>query len=149
MKPAPVARKLGTTGVDHPDGLNNTLLFQGCALRTASTMETEGRMDIPSTEGVERSLWMQAPGHRSTTSEAVLLTLFLPPLLLLFSHSVQFSPSVVSDSLRPHGLQHIRLHCPSLSPRVCSNSCLLSWWCYLTISSQEQRKMEAEGPEGW
>ena len=39
------------------------------------------------------------------------------------------------DSLRPHGLQHTRLPCPPLSPGVCSNSCLLSWWCYLTISS--------------
>ena len=41
----------------------------------------------------------------------------------------QFSHSVVSDSLQPHGLQHARLPCPSLSPGVCSNSCPLSWWC--------------------
>ena len=47
--------------------------------------------------------------------------------MLLFSHSV------LSDSLRPHGLQYTRLFCPSLSPRVCSDS--LSQWCYLTISS--------------
>ena len=39
------------------------------------------------------------------------------------------------DSLRPHGLQHARLPCPSLSPWVCSNSCPLSWWCHPTISS--------------
>ena len=45
-----------------------------------------------------------------------------------------FSCQVISDSLRPHGLQHTRLLCPSPSPRVCSNSCLLSWWCFLTIS---------------
>ena len=38
------------------------------------------------------------------------------------------------DSLRPHGLQHARLPCPSLSPQVCSNSCPLSQWFYLTIS---------------
>ena len=37
----------------------------------------------------------------------------------------------MSDSLWPHGLQHIRLPCPLLSPRVCSNSCPLSWWCSL------------------
>ena len=43
--------------------------------------------------------------------------------------------SVVSDSLWPHGLQHARLLCPSLSPGVCSNSCPLSRWCYPTISS--------------
>ena len=38
-------------------------------------------------------------------------------------------------TLLPHGLQHARFPCPSLSPRVCSNSCPSSWWCYLTISS--------------
>ena len=41
----------------------------------------------------------------------------------------------MSDSLLPNGLQHIWLPCPSLSPRSCSNSCPLNWWCYLTISS--------------
>ena len=35
----------------------------------------------------------------------------------------------------PHELQHTRLFCPTLSPKVCSNSCPLSWWCYLTNSS--------------
>ena len=45
------------------------------------------------------------------------------------------SSSVMSDSLRPHGLQHARFPCPSLSPRVCSNSCPLSRWCHPTISS--------------
>ena len=45
------------------------------------------------------------------------------------------SPQVMSNSLRPHGLQNIRLLCLSLSPRVCSHSCLLSWWCYVTMSS--------------
>ena len=38
----------------------------------------------------------------------------------------QFSPSVMSDSLRPHGLQYTRPPCPSLTPRACSNSCPLS-----------------------
>ena len=38
-------------------------------------------------------------------------------------------------SLQPHGLQHTRLPCPSLPPRVCSDLCLLSRWCCLTISS--------------
>ena len=41
----------------------------------------------------------------------------------------------VHDSLRPQGLQHTRLPCPSPSPGVCSNSCLLSQWCHPTISS--------------
>ena len=48
---------------------------------------------------------------------------------------VLFICSVVSDCLQPHGLQHARLLCPSPSPRVCTNSCLLSRWCHPTISS--------------
>ena len=39
------------------------------------------------------------------------------------------------SSLQPHGLQHASLPYPSLSPRVCSNSCPLSWWCHPTIPS--------------
>ena len=49
--------------------------------------------------------------------------------------SVQFSCSVVSNSLRPHGLQHSSLPCPSPTPRVYSNSCPLSRWCHPAISS--------------
>ena len=49
--------------------------------------------------------------------------------------SVQFSHSVVSNSLRPHGLQHARLPCPSPTPGVYLNSCSLSRWCHPTISS--------------
>ena len=49
--------------------------------------------------------------------------------------SVQFSHSVLSDSLRPHELQHTRPPCPSPTPRVYSNSCPLSQWCHPTISS--------------
>ena len=41
----------------------------------------------------------------------------------------------MSTSLRPHGLQHASLPCPLLSPGICSDSCPLSQWCYLTISS--------------
>ena len=47
----------------------------------------------------------------------------------------QFSCSVVSNSLQPHGLKHDRLPCPSPTPRACSNSCPLSRWCHPTISS--------------
>ena len=55
----------------------------------------------------------------------------LPP-----QHRVsQFSRSVVSDSLWPHGLQHTRFPCPSPTSGAYSNSCPLSWWCHPTISS--------------
>ena len=49
--------------------------------------------------------------------------------------SVQFSLSVVSDSLQPHGLQHPRLLCLSPTPRACSKSCQSNWWCHPTILS--------------
>ena len=52
-----------------------------------------------------------------------------------FPISVQFSLSVMSYSLRPHGLQHTRPPCSSPTPRVHPNPCPLSRWCYPTISS--------------
>ena len=45
----------------------------------------------------------------------------------------QFSHSVVSDSLQPHGLQYTRLPCPSPTPGACSNSCPSSQWCHLIL----------------
>ena len=48
---------------------------------------------------------------------------------------VQFSCSVMSDSLRPHGQQYARPPCPLPAPRVYSNSCLLSQWCHPAIAS--------------
>ena len=60
--------------------------------------------------------------------------------ILYFEHldkscSIQFSHSVMSDSLWPHGLQHTRLPCPSPTPGVYSNSCPLGWWYHQAISS--------------
>ena len=49
--------------------------------------------------------------------------------------SVQFSHSVMSNSLRPHGPQHAMPPCPSPTPRVYPNSCPLSQWCHPTVSS--------------
>ena len=48
--------------------------------------------------------------------------------------SVQFSHSVMSNSLRSHGLHQIRFPCLSQTPGACSNSCPSSWWCHPTIS---------------
>ena len=62
-------------------------------------------------------------------SPETITTLFVSQLLLPL-----FSCTVISDSLWPHGLQHARLPCPSLSPGVCSNSCPLSQCYHPTIS---------------
>ena len=55
--------------------------------------------------------------------------------------SVQFSRSVVSDSLRPHELQHARPPCSSPTPGVHSDSCPLSRWCHPAISSSVRTKL--------
>ena len=56
-------------------------------------------------------------------------------LTVLVGLSVQFSYSVVSDSLQRHGLQHARLPFPSPTPGACSNSCPSCRWCHPTFSS--------------
>ena len=56
-------------------------------------------------------------------------------IVSILIESVQFSRSVVSDSLWPHEPQHARPPCPSPTPRVYSNSCPLSQWCHPIISS--------------
>ena len=77
---------------------------------------------------------MNTRNPKRNTKYFVFLTKKIQENLLLGS-SVQFSCSVVSDSLTPYGLQHARLPCPSSTPGACSNSCPLSRWCHPTISS--------------
>ena len=59
----------------------------------------------------------------------------LPAIIILGKKMHQFSRSVTSDSLWPHGLQHTRLPCPLQTPGACSNSCPSSHWCHPTTSS--------------
>ena len=54
----------------------------------------------------------------------------VPHRVIQFSSVVQLCPT-----LQPHKLQHARPPCPSPTPRVYRNSCPLSWWCHLSISS--------------
>ena len=60
---------------------------------------------------------------------------YIPQWISHFISHLLFSCSVESNSLWPHWLQHPRLPCPSLSPRLCSNSYPLSQWCHPNISS--------------
>ena len=80
----------------------------------------------------EVSLVVSGPFWPSCPTHCHFLAYFLLPPAL---SSVQFSCSVVSDSLWPHGLQHFRPPCPSPTPGACLNSCPLSRWCHPTISS--------------
>ena len=70
----------------------------------------------------------------SLTSSALTGRFFTTSTAIQFS-AFQFSHSVVSDSLRPHGLQNARLTCPSPTPGAYSNSCPSSRWCHPVISS--------------
>ena len=67
-------------------------------------------------------------------SSCILRHCYYLHVILAFS-SVQFSHSVMSDSLRPNGLQHPRVPCPSPTPGTYSNSCPSCQWCHPTISS--------------
>ena len=80
--------------------------------------------------GMLQSMGSQRVGHNWATC-----TILSKMPFLITQPSVQFSHSVVSDFLRPHGLQHARLPCPSLTPGAYSNSCSMSQWCHPTISS--------------
>ena len=74
--------------------------------------------------------WTEQLNHPSKVNISFLLLLEQLP-----QPSVQFSCSVVSDSLQPHESQHARLPCPSPTPGVYPNSCPSSWWCHPSISS--------------
>ena len=80
----------------------------------------------------QRKLWKEIyPKDESIWTKDWYLTHFL----VRVGDLSQFSCSVVSNPLWPHGLQHARLPCPSPTPRVYSNSCPLNQWCHPTISS--------------
>ena len=81
--------------------------------------------------------WSPSPGqinchipHAPTTSCIV----FYYNLQHCITHRYCCSVPKSCPTLRSHGLQHARLLCPSLFPRVCSNSCPLSWWCSIALS---------------
>ena len=87
---------------------------------------------IPWTEALGRLQSNVTKGQTQLRTHTHKLQLFF--FSFIFS-SVQFSRSVMSDSLWPHESQHTRLPCPSPTPGVYSNSCPSSWWCHLAISS--------------
>ena len=75
-----------------------------------------------------QSLGQEDPLKKEMAIHSIILVWEIPGRLQ--SSSVQFSCSVMSDSLLLHGLQHPRLPCPSPTPGVYSNSCPLSRWCH-------------------
>ena len=96
-------------------------------LSEVSWADTENKEKRTLTDMAQQNCWVESP------SNAIFPHNYLN-VLILFS-SVQFSHSVVSDSLWPHELQHTRPPCPSPTPGVHSDSCPSSLWCHLAISS--------------
>ena len=76
-----------------------------------------------------KHLWKRREQERVQRGKQLSIRIFME------GSSVQFSCSVMFDSLRPHEPQHTRPPCPSPTPRVYPNSCPLSPWCHPTISS--------------
>ena len=80
-------------------------------------------------------MWLPRGHTASSCYSCILWYPKFTSINVCISHLNQFSRSVGSDSLWPHGLQHARPPCPSPTPRAYSNSCPLSRWCHPTISS--------------
>ena len=82
------------------------------------------------------AVWQASPSFISTLprvcSNSFPLCRWCHPTIL---SSIQFSRSVTSDSLQPHGLRHVKLPCHSPTPGAYSNLCPSSQWCHSTISS--------------
>ena len=102
-----------------------------CSFLTESTKEIKGWKEERATDFLSCEDFFFFPERRGAIFncyQMAMKTMWSPGMkLLLFSHSVMF------DSLRPCGLLRARLPYPSLSPRVCSNSCPLSPWCHPII----------------
>ena len=81
-----------------------------------------------------RHFWSTARAQMTWAILDVCLCFSLPRVTQVEDLSVQFSCSVMSNTLKPHGLQYTRLACLSSTLGACSNSCPLSQWCHPTIS---------------
>ena len=111
-------------------GQEDLLVFQEATSRHGNSLQYSC-LENPMDRGALRARVHGAAKSQTWTATTIITrTCYLPPTV-----SVQFSCSVVSDSLRPHELQHARPSCPSPTPRVHPNPCSSSQWCYLTISS--------------
>ena len=110
---------------DLRDGIGQVIHFYDSSRhksRFSKTISIEANLPTPCDEG-----WIPRCSLDLSESSS--------PSIHTYLSSVQFSCSVVSDSLRPHELQHSRPPCPSPTPGVHSNSCPSSRWCHPPISS--------------
>ena len=136
----PVPSRLQSSGVSLDD--LETSFTPGLAPMPAHTCADRGHVSYVFHSLLSASLWelheqrakVCGNAHYRVDTRWGLVPTFLPCLKWSIL-SVQFSHSVVSDSLWPHGPQHARSPCPSPTPGVYSNSCPLSRWWHPTMSS--------------
>ena len=95
---------------------------------------TEGQRDCPQMSSERQCKLSECVISRQQYEVGTIIYPILPMRKLRPTKPSQFSHSVVSDSLWPHGLQHSRLPCPSPTPEACSDSCPSSRWHHPTIS---------------
>ena len=115
--------------------ISDWIAIQSCLASqnlTSPVIYWHGYMSCHLTGDVQSQLTFQVPLQNSVLWKQPIQTTHVS---LLNFKSVQFSHSVLSDSLQCHGLQHGRPPCPSPPPGIYSNSCPLSWWCHPTTSS--------------
>ena len=96
---------------------------------------TEGQRDCPQISSERQCKFSECVISQQQYEVGTITYPTLPMRKQRLTKPSQFSHSVVSNSLRPHGLQYSRLPCPSATPEACSNSCPSSRWCHPTISS--------------
>ena len=119
-----------TVECDCSHEIKRHLLFGRKAMTNLDSILKSRDMTLPTKVHLSSHVWMWELDHKEgwALKNWCLKLLLEMVFLLLFSHSV------VSYCLGPHALQHTRLPCSSPSPKACSNSCPLRWWCHPTIS---------------
>ena len=117
------------------DDINSKYVLYESGLQGILAKQKSGSLNFPSTYFMPvKKIKINAESTPGMTSERQSKCLYLI-LMWMNIYSVQFSCSVVSNSVQPHGLQHTGPPCPSPAPRIYSNSCPSSQWCHPTISS--------------
>ena len=114
-------------------------MFQTCSKRQSTVFLIPGLESESLSSFLPRTwvatVFFSQPKSLASSSKISPFPILLPYMNTFHFSSVQFSLSVMSNSLQPHESQHARPRCPSPTPRVYPNPCPLSRWCHPTVSS--------------
>ena len=116
--------------------IHSTMLFFNFLLWDRVSLVAQVVKNLPAMQETwVQSLDWEDPLDKGKATHSSILAWKIPWTISVQFSSVQFSRSVMSNSLRPHGLQHARPPCPSPTSGAYSNSCESCWWYHPTISS--------------